>query len=110
MEIMSHMWEMRSRLCAEKLERLAEWLIGDAPKSAAELEEHTVLLLIVSITLLRQHQVNKRGRCQFCDRTRSICRAWRSRRRRTVHQALNFGIYQGLDVVWWCVLENLGRQ
>ncbi len=107
---MSNIWETRSRLFMEELEKLAEWLSGDAPRTPAALEEQTVRLLAMILMLLQQHQVNKRGQCQFCDWTRWTWRLWRRRRRCTVHQELDLGMGQSLDVVWWRLLETVGRQ
>jgi hypothetical protein len=106
----SNIWETRSRLFLEELEKLVEWLSGDAPKVPATLEEQTVRLLTMAVVLLRQHQVNKRGQCQHCGWTRWQWRFWRRRRRCTVHQALDFSVGQSLDVVWWRLLEAVGRQ
>jgi hypothetical protein len=97
-------------LFLEELEKLAEWLISDTPKTAAVLEEQTVRLLATTVILLRQHQVNKRGQCQFCSWTRWTRQLSRRRRRCTVHQALELGMGQSLDVVWWRVCESMGRQ
>jgi hypothetical protein len=107
---MSNIWETRSRLFREELEKLVEWLSGDAPKAPATLEEQTVRLLAMAVVLLRQHQVNKRGQCQYCGWTRWQWRFWRRWRRCTVHQALDFSVGQSLDVVWWRLLETVGRQ
>lgn len=107
---MSNIWETRSRLFLEELEKLAEWLISDAPKAPATLEEQTVRLLTVAVVLLRQHQVNKRGQCQYCGWTRWQWRFWRRPRRCTVHQALDFSVGQSLDVVWWRVFESVEQK
>ncbi|MBV9013080.1 MAG: hypothetical protein JO272_13720 [Pseudonocardiales bacterium] len=56
-------------------------------------------LLTFAITLLEQHQVNKRGQCQFCGWSRC-----------TVCRALAFSLHQGLDVVWWQLLGSTGKQ
>ena len=107
---MSNIWETRSRLFLEELEKLVEWLSSDVPRAPTALEEQTVRLLAMAVTLLSQHQVNKRGQCQFCGWTRWTWRLWRRRRRCTVHQALDLGMGQSLDVVWWCMLESVGRK
>jgi hypothetical protein len=62
----NNIWETPSRLFLEELQKLTEWLSSDAPRAPAALEEKTVRLLAIAVTLLRQHQVNKRGQCQFC--------------------------------------------
>lgn len=107
---MSNIWETRSRLFLEELEKLAEWLSSDAPKTPAALEEQAVRLLAMVVILLRQHQVNKRGQCQYCGWTRWTWRLWRRWRRCTVHQALDLAMGQSLDVVWWRLLETVGQQ
>lgn len=94
----------------EELQRLAEWLSGDAPREPAALDERTVRLLAMTVTLLRQHQVNKRGQCQYCGWTRWTWPFWHRPRRCTVHQALDFGMGQSLDVVWWRVFESVGQR
>lgn len=104
------MWETRSRLYLEKVDRLAEWLSNDEPRTPAALEEQTVRLLAVTVMLLRQHWVNKRGQCQFCGWTRWKWRWWRRRRQCTVHRALDLALGQSLDVVWWRVFECVGRK
>ena len=106
---MSNVWETRSRLFLEELEKLVEWLSSDAPRAPAALEEQTVRLLAMVVVLLRQHQVNKRGQCQFCDWPTWTWRFWRRRRRCTIHQALDLSMGQSLDVVWWRMFESVGR-
>ncbi len=106
---MSNVWETRSRLFLEDLEKLVEWLSGDAPIASDELEEQTVRLLAVTVMLLRQHQLNKRGQCQFC----GSMWTWRLRRRQqrcTFHQALDLVMSQSLDVVWWLMFESVGQE
>lgn len=107
---MNNDWETRSRAFLEELEKLAEWLSSDAPKSSTALEEQTVRLLAVAVTLVRQHRVNKRGQCQLCGGTRWTWEFWRRRRECTAYQALNLGMGQSLDVVWWRVFDSVGRQ
>lgn len=107
---MSNVWETRHRLFLEELQKLAEWLCDDEPRAPAVLEEQTARLLAMANTLLRQHQVNKRGQCQFCGWTRWKWRLWRRRRRCTVHQALELAMGQSADVVWWWVFESVGRK
>lgn len=107
---MSSVWETRSRLFREDVERLAEWLSNDEPRAPTELEEQMARLLAMAVILLRQHQTNKRGQCQFCGWTRWKWRFWRRRRRCTVHQALDLAMGQSLDVVWWRVFESVGRK
>lgn len=106
---MRNVWETRSRLFMEELEKLVEWLSGDAPRASAVLEEQTVRLLAMAVVLLRQHRVNLRGQCHVCDRPPWTLQFWRRRRRCTVHQALDLGMGQSLDVVWWRMFESAGR-
>ncbi|MCA1672694.1 MAG: hypothetical protein LC799_10990 [Actinobacteria bacterium] len=103
-------WETQQRLFFELLQKLAEWLSDDEPKAPTALEEQMVRLLAVAVMLLRQHEVNKRGQCQFCGWTRWRWRLWRRRRRCTVHQALDLALGQSLDVVWWRVFESAGQK
>lgn len=103
---MSNVWVTRSRLLMEELEKLVEWLSSDIPRSPAVLEEHTVRLLAMAVVLLRQHQVTMRGQCHSCGR---LSHLWHKRRRCTVHQALDLGMGQSLDVVWWRMFESVGR-
>jgi len=105
---MSTVWQTRSRLFLEELEKLAERLSADEARSREVCEERMMRLLAVAVILLRQHRINKQGQCQFCGWTRWKWRFWRRRRRCTVHQALGLAMDQSLDVVWWCVLENIG--
>jgi hypothetical protein len=106
----NNVWETRHRLFLEELQKLVEWLSSDAPRVPVALEERTVRLLAMIVILLRQHQINKRGQCQYCGRTRWMWQFWRRRRRCTVHQALNLGMGQSLDVVWWRVFESVERK
>ncbi|HSL07305.1 MAG TPA: hypothetical protein VK887_04910 [Pseudonocardiaceae bacterium] len=73
------------------------------------LEEWIVKLLATVLMLLRQHHVNKRGQCRFCGWTTWKWRFWR-RRRCTVYVALDYAMMQSLDVVWWKVFVELGRE
>lgn len=106
---MSNVWETRSRLFMEEFEKLVEWLSSDAPRAPAVLEEQTVRLLAMAVVLLRQHQVTMRGQCHYCDRPPWTSQFWRRRRKCTVHQALDLGMGQSLDVVWWRMFESVGR-
>jgi hypothetical protein len=106
----SSVWETRSRLLLEEVGRLAEWLSSDGPRTPSELEEQMVRLLAVTVILLRQHRVNKRGQCRLCGWTRWKWRFWRRQRRCTVHQALDLALSQRIDVVWWRVFESVGRK
>lgn len=77
-------------------------------QSPAALVEHTVRLLMFAVILLEQHQVNKRGRCQFCGRSRWKWRFWRRRPQCAVQRALVLALNQSLDVVWWQLCANTG--
>jgi hypothetical protein len=77
---------------------LEQWTnrLRDAQPSAA-LAEHTVRLLMFAVSLLGQHRVNERGRCQFCRWSRWRWPFWHRRP-------------QNLDVVWWQLLTNLDKK
>lgn len=107
---MSSSWETQERLTWERFEKLTEALSGENPLAPEVLEEQTVRLLATVLILLRQHHINKRGQCRFCGATRWTRRFWNRRRRCTVHQALHYALRESLDVVWWHVLDGLGRK
>ncbi len=56
--------------------------------------------------LLRQHRVNKRGRCEYCGWTRWTWRFWRRRPQCMVYLSLDFAVRQPLDAVWRRLLED----
>ncbi|MCA1606054.1 MAG: hypothetical protein LC775_11430, partial [Acidobacteria bacterium] len=87
-----------------------DWLGGDEPSESVVVEEQTLRLLAAAVVLLGQHVVNKRGQCKFCGWTRWKWRFWRRRRKCTVFQAVDRAMTQGLDVVWWEVLNSVGRE
>lgn len=100
------MWEVRQRLLREQLERLAERLSTDEPSEPAMTIEHTVRLLTIVVMLIRQHQINARGQCDFCCWTRW---RWQLRRPRcTVFRATSFAMNQSLDVVRWQLANSVG--
>ncbi|MGH8078161.1 MAG: hypothetical protein ACREPE_12665 [Lysobacter sp.] len=103
------MWETRSRLTLEQLEKLAERLINGDQIALSTLEEQAVRLLTGVVMSLRQHNVNKRGQCRFCTAPHRIWRFWR-RPPCTVYRNLNFAMNQGLGEVWWQLFDNLGRR
>lgn len=105
---MSTVWETRYRVLWQQLEQLANRLRGAQPSAA--LAEHTVRLLTFAVILLGQHRVNKRGRCQFCSWSRWTWRFWHWRPQCTVCCALAFALGQGLDVVRWQLLTNMGEK
>ena len=108
MGAVSSLWETRYRLVLQQLEEFAERLSGTKPMAPAVLEEQTVQLLATVLMLLRQHHINKRGQCRFCGWTSWKWRFWR--RRCTVYVALDYAMRQSLDVVWWKVFVELGRE
>lgn len=101
---------MRYRQISEQLEDLADGLSGAKRMAPTVLEERTVQLLVTVLMLLRQHHINTRGQCRFCDRTRWTWRLRARRRRCTVYAALDYAMGQSLDVAWWKVLAELGRE
>ncbi len=105
---MSTVWGTRYRLLLEKLEHLAEWLGAEQPREPLVVEEQTVRLLMGVVRLLRQHRVNQRGRCRFCGWTRWGWRIWRRRPQCTVYQAFDF-VSQPMDVAWWQLFKDTGR-
>lgn len=92
---MSTGWQTRYRVLRQQLEQWADEFGGAQPPA-----ECTVRLLAFAVILLAQHQVNKRGRCNFCGWTRWKWRFWHLRPPCTVCRALAFALSQGLDVVW----------
>ena len=106
---MNTVWGIKYRLLLEQVERLADWLYDDQPREPRAVEEQTLRLLMGVVGLLRQHQINKRGQCRFCGWTRWGWRLWHRRPRCTVYRALDFAMEQPLDVVWWQLLTNMGR-
>lgn len=101
---MSNVWETRHRLFSEELQQLAEWLCDDEPRASAACEEQTVRLLAMAVTLLRQHQVNKRGQCQLCGWTRwrwnlAEVRAWLAERAVDVGATVPAETAQGAETV-----------
>lgn len=110
MGAVSSLWETLYRLVLQQLEELAERLSGAKPMEPAALEEWAVQLLATVLMLLRQHHINKRGQCRFCGWTTWTWRFWRLRRRCTVYAALDYAMRQSLDVVWWKVFVELGRE
>lgn len=103
---MSNVWETRYRLVLERLEEIADQLRGEEQISSIVLEEQMVRLLAGVVMLLRQHRVNKRGQCRYCN---WATWAWRFGRRRpqcTAYRALAFVLDQRLDIVWWQLLDD----
>ena len=98
------------RLFREELEKLADQLGGKKAELPAITEDNIVRLLAVAVILLRQHHVNKRGRCQFCGWARWKWRPWNRRPPCTVYRTVSFAMGQGLDEVWWRLFESLGKE
>jgi hypothetical protein len=96
----SHVRETRYRLLLERLQELTDHFRRGEPIAPAVLKAQTVRLLVGVIVVLRQHQVNKRGRCKYCGRTRRTWRLWYRRPLCTVYLALDFAMSQPLDLVW----------
>ncbi len=103
---MSNVWETRNRLLLERLERLVGQLRNAEPIPATALEEQTVRLLAVVIMLLRKHRVNKRGQCRYCSWRIMTWRLGHGRPRCTVYRSFDFAMSQGLEQVWWQLLED----
>jgi hypothetical protein len=62
---------------------------------------------------LRQHRVDKRGRCRFCGRPRFGLRFRLFRRgisRCTVYRAFDLTMRPEPDVAWWQIFAAQGRQ
>lgn len=106
---MSTVWGIKYRLLLEELEHLADWLGEQQPPEPLIVEEQTIRLLMGVVRLLRQHRVNHRGRCRFCGWTRWGWRIWRRRPQCTVYRALDFAMAQPIDVVWWQLFKDTGR-
>lgn len=106
---MTNVWQTRYRLLLEQLAELVDLLCGAGPMAPA-LRERTVRLLATAMMLLTQHQINQRGQCKFCGWTRLATRFWHRRPRCTVYRALDLAMTQPLDVVWWRLLESVGRE
>lgn len=105
---MSTVWETRYRVLRQQVEQLANELRNT--QAPVALEEHAVRLLTFAITLLGQHQVNKRGRCRFCRWSRRTWRFWHLRPHCIVCRDLEFALGQNVDVVWWRLLTSTGTK
>jgi len=87
-------WETQHRLWAEQLKSLLSGKHGSRELTA----EQTRRLIIAAYVVLRQHQINKRGQCRLCYRSRT---GWWPRRRRacTVHLTFTVAMTQPLNIV-----------
>lgn len=94
----------------ERLEELVDQLLGNESIPPAVLEEQTVRLLAGLVMLLRQHRVNKRGRCHYCGWRRWTWRLGRGRPQCTVYLNFDFAMRQRLDVVWSRLLVDRKKQ
>lgn len=106
---MSNVWGTQYRLYVEELEAIADRISENQQVAPAVAEEQAVRLLVTVARLLRQHEVNQRGQCNFCCWTRWGWRLWRRRPQCTVFRAAGFALGQPLDVVWWQVFEVFDR-
>ncbi|MGH3870753.1 MAG: hypothetical protein ACRDSR_04430 [Pseudonocardiaceae bacterium] len=104
------MQEMRHRLLFEQLEQWVEKLRGEEPVEPEVVKELAVRLLGVVVMLLQQHVVNKRGRCRLCRSSTWRWPFWCRRPRCTVLRSVDLAVGQGLDVVWWQLLGNVGQE
>lgn len=107
---MSGVQEIRHRLLFEQLKQWVEKLSGENPVEPEVVKELAVRLLAMAVMLLRQHEVNKRGRCRFCGWSTWRWSFWCRRPRCTVFRSVDLAIGQGLDVVWWQLLGNMGQE
>lgn len=103
---MNNVWVTQHRLYIEELEAIADRISDNRPIPPKVAEEQTVRLLATVARLLRQHEVNKRGQCNFCCWTHWGRRLWRRRPQCTVFRAVGFALGQPLDVAWWQVLVD----
>lgn len=103
---MSNVWDTRHRLLLEQFERLANQLRDDEATEPTALEEQTLRLLAAVITLLRQHQVNKRGQCDYCGWSSWWARLFRRRPQCTMYRSLDFAMRQHLDTVLRLLLRR----
>ncbi|MGH3873474.1 MAG: hypothetical protein ACRDSR_18515 [Pseudonocardiaceae bacterium] len=97
------------RLFQEQLAELADRLSNKEALSPIPEDQIVQLLAMVAI-LLRQHHVDKRGRCQSCGLARWKRRPWSRRPPCTVYRAASFVMGQGLDEVWWRLFESVGKE
>lgn len=107
---MSSVQELRRRLLLEQLEQWVQKLSREEPVEPEEVQELAVRLLAMTVMLLKQHQVNKRGQCPYCRRRPWNWRSWKRRPQCTVGSALGFVMSQEPAVVWWRLLGSVGKQ
>ena len=107
---MSYLWEVRHRLLLEQLEQWVRKLSGEVQVEPDKVQELAVRLLATAVMLRKQHQVNKRGQCQYCSWRPWNWRSWKRRPQCTVGSALGFAMEQELAVVWWRLFDGAERQ
>jgi len=89
------MRETQHRLWGEQLRNLLDGKHGSRDLTA----EQTRRLMIAAYVVLQMHQINKRGRCCLCCRSRS--RWWPPRRRTcTIYLTFKFAMTQPFKLVW----------
>ena len=106
---MNDFWDTRHRRLTHQCEKLANRLSGKEAPGQVLVEEQAVRLLTGVVLLLRRHKLNKRGRCRACAAPGRIWRFWLRRPPCTAYRDLNFAMSQGMDAVWWRLLESTGR-
>jgi hypothetical protein len=92
----NNVWQTRYRLLLEQLEALADQLSANEPIPQPVLQDQTVRLLAGVVMLLRQHQLNSQGQCNYCVWR---WRLWQRQPQCTVYRCVDFAIRQPLDVV-----------
>ena len=85
--------EIQHELWSEQLEYLLRNQAGEPG------DELSLRVAAGAYAALRQHQVDKRGRCRRCCRLRSGWWPWR-RRACTVYQAFSVAMTQPIKMVW----------
>lgn len=105
-----NVWETRHRLLLEQLQQWTAWLSGEKPTEPGSVDDLVVRLLTGVVTLLKQHEVNKRGQCKFCGWTTWRWRLWRPRRHCTVFQTVDRAMKESIELVWWELFGSMGRK
>ncbi len=93
----------------QQYEKLVNQLSGTEAPGQVPVEEQAVRLLTGAVLVLRQHKPNKRGRCWACAAPGRVWRWWLRRPTCAVYRDLSFAMSQRIDVVWWQLLESMGR-
>lgn len=86
-------WRTQARLLSERLDGFLHCDLDEIT------DDDVVRLVCAAYVLVRQHSVDKRGRCRHCYYRSHL---WGSRRRKscTVHAALSVAMNQPLGTVW----------